>query len=98
MSLEVGTHSFWAGVELFVMGSDHSVRVGVGLLVWGRHSFRTGIVLLLLGSARLGIVVFFDDNVHVHVCHEIAQERHGSQSRGGFATSKVMMRGCRGDF
>ena len=75
--LEVGTHSAWADVELSVFGSQQSVRVGVEFRVWGRHSVRAGIVLLIFGNAGLGIVVFFDDNVHVHVCHEIAQERHG---------------------
>ena len=76
--LEVGTHSVWADVELSVFGSQQSVRVGFEFRVWGRHSVRAGVVLMVFGNGRLGIVVFFDDDVHVHVCHHIAQERQGS--------------------
>ena len=34
------------------------------------HSVFAG--FLLLGSARRGIVVFFYDDVHVHICHHLA--------------------------
>ena len=82
MFLEVGTHSFWAGVELLVLGSD---------------SVGAGVVLLVSGSARLGIIVFFDDEVHVHICHELAHVREGSagiaQVRHGFATTKGVTNG-----
>ena len=36
---------------------------------------RAGVILL--GSARLRIIVFFDDDVHVHICHHLAHVRHG---------------------
>ena len=40
------------------------------------HSAFAG--FLLLERARLGIVVLFDHDVHVHICHHLAHVRHRS--------------------
>lgn len=81
---EGGTHSVRTGVLLFCSAGKHSVRLGVllfssaGLGNFEKHSVRVGV--LLFCSAGLGIVVFFDDDVHVHICHHLAQVRHGYAS------------------
>ena len=63
----------------------HELEVFGCLCRWevGTHSVSAG-VMTLLGSARLGIVVFFDDDVHVHFCHHLAHARHG------YATNATM--------
>ncbi len=45
------------------------------------HSVLAGFALLR--RAGLGIVVLFDDDVHVHICHHLARVGRGTVGRRG---------------